>query len=239
MVNFFTFKWGNKYDSIYVNRLYRSIQKHYNGPFNFHCITDNSIDINPDIQIIDFNTFDPFDYPKDRVWTREKLVLFKKFKTGINVWIDLDILIHNDITDAVHNVQKSPTFIWNHWRWDPEDNRKSYGRGYTCYVNSSFVRWEGNQGEHIFDALWKDRKYAFYTYNSFDKYLFYHHWRKNHLTFWDKSLWYNYNFSTPKQKYNPNALGCLFNTSHITDIYEPDALELHETKDWAYELWTS
>ncbi len=107
MINFFTFKWGNKYDYKYVNRLYGSIKKHCNVPFKFHCITENPVGISDEIEWIEYNDFDPFDYPKDQIFTREKLVLFKEFKKGKNVWVDLDFLIHNNILFVVlwHNCQ--------------------------------------------------------------------------------------------------------------------------------------
>ena len=38
-------KWGSKYGSEYVNRLYKSIKKHTRRPTELYCFTDNSADI--------------------------------------------------------------------------------------------------------------------------------------------------------------------------------------------------
>jgi len=233
VTNFFVFKWGNKYSAKYVNRLYNSICKFYKNKFTFTCITDDNKEINNNIKIIDYDTFDTFDYPKDRVFTREKLVLFKKFNRGLNIWLDLDILIHNDITEIIEEETTKPVFIWNYWTYTKELMKHQYGRGGQCFVNSSFVKWKDNQGEHIYDSLVDKSKYAFYTYKSLDKYLFYQHYRKNHLLFWKEGLFYNYNFS---KTYNKSAVCCIFNTSHLKDN---SAYELHEANDWVREIWSS
>lgn len=241
MINFFTFKWGSKYDASYPNRLYGSLLRHCSEAFTFTCITDDLTGLRTGINTIDYNTFDPFDYPKDRVFTREKLVLFKEFNKGRNCWIDLDILIHNDITDLVTRELEKPTFIWNWWGWDDNPNRmRGYGNGQSCFINSSFVAWQDDMGEPIFDALYNKQKEAFYTYISLDKYLFYQHWHKKHLDFWERGLWYNYNFDKVKFTKQESHRGCLFNTSHLK-LYKdrPEAYELHEAEGWAKQLWES
>ena len=241
MINFFCFKWGDQYNYKYVNRLYGSIKKHCHVPFKFHCITENPVGIHDDIEWIEYNKFDPFDYPKDRIFTREKVVLFKEFKQGKNIWLDLDLLIHNNITDIVTRDIEKPTFIWNHWTWnDNEDPLKNYGNGHVCYVNSSFVMWQDNNGEKIFDDLWEKQQYAFHTYTSLDKYIFYQHWHKNNFSVWEDALWYNYNFDKRPWHKQENKKGCIFNTSHLK-LYENDrkVYELHETVNWARDLWES
>ena len=47
-----------------------------------------------------------------------------------------------------------------------------------CFVNSSFVGWQDNNGEQIFDDLWNKQEYAFHMYASLDKYMFYEQWHK-------------------------------------------------------------
>lgn len=245
MVNFFTFKWGSKYGPEYVNRQYGMLQRYVDHDFTHTCITDDANGIRDEVNIIDYNTFDPFDYPKDRIFTREKLVLFKEFNQGKNIWLDLDLLIHNDITDLIEQKIEKPTFIWNWWNWDLSSDKRSalkfYGQGTMCYVNSSFVMWEDNMGEHIFDAVNQKQEYAFYTYKSLDKYLFYQHWHKGHLDFWDRGLWYNYNFSEPRFTYMPEYRGCIFNTSHIkaNNLTGIEAYELDEAEGVVAQLWRS
>ena len=49
MNTFACIKYGNKYDSIYVNNLYNMIQKNTNKPSRVICFTDNSKHINSEI----------------------------------------------------------------------------------------------------------------------------------------------------------------------------------------------
>lgn len=242
MINIFTFKWGKQYDARYPNRLYGMLKRNISVPFKLTCITDDATGINSEIDIIDYDTFDPFDYDKDRVFTREKLVLMKRFTSGQNFWIDLDIVIHNDITELVTRKLDKPTFIWNHWNWDglpKEQQLRWFGQGVQCFVNSSFVGWTDNCGEFLYDNLERNQEIAFYTYKSLDKYLFYQEWRKGTLDFWEPEHWYNYNFSNPPYTKHDDMKGCIFNTSHIRkNNLDITAYEIHECDDWVKDLWT-
>ena len=40
-VNIICMKWGEKYDSSYVNILYNMVERNLNRPFRFVCFTDN------------------------------------------------------------------------------------------------------------------------------------------------------------------------------------------------------
>ena len=235
-INFFTFKWGDKYGPEYVNRLYKGIKANLSVPFTFTCITDDGLGLIDDIDIIDYATFDPFDYPKDRIFTREKLVLFDRFTTGRNVWVDLDALVHQDITEEVTQEIDKPTFIWNYW--NPLSRSYDwYGRGVSCHVNSSFVMWDGDMGKEIWNFLLKHEEEAFFTYKSLDKFLFYQCYRKGMMNFWKKGFVSNYN----REAFQKKGKITIFNTSHITrnsGISEV-AYELDEATGWAEEIWTS
>lgn len=236
-INFFCLKWGEKYDATYVNRLNNSIKRNLDVPFQLTCITDNADGIDPSIGIIDYTTFDPFDYDKDRIFTREKLVILKTFQEGRNIWLDLDILIHENITEEVTMEIQKPTFIWNYW--NPLSRSYDwYGKGASCHVNSSFVMWDGDMGNEIWDFLIRHEKEAFFTYKSLDKFLFYQCYRKGMMDFWPEGFVSNFN----REGFKKKGKISLFNTSHIhknrgiTEV----AFELDELKDcWASELWES
>ena len=138
MTNFYCLKWGTKYNRLYVNRLFKSLKKHYNNPFNFTCLTDNSTGIHPDIKIE--NIPDDFsEFPRTQIFTSEKMCYFNRYKhiAGPKAWFDLDILIQNNITDLVDRKKNKVTFIWNYWRND-EAAKVNYGY-MTTPINSSFV----------------------------------------------------------------------------------------------------
>lgn len=235
MIHFFTFKWGKKYGPEYVNALYRSLQVNVNEYFDLTCITDDTNGLRKEIQVIDYNTFDPFDYPKNKIFTREKLVLFERFQTGRNVWLDLDILIHDNITKEVTSDCPRAKFIWNHW--NPLSRSYDwYGKGASCHVNSSFVMWEGTGGKHLFNYLINNEEKSFFTYRSLDKFLFYQCHRKGMMDFWDKGFISNYN----REGFQKNGKVSIFNTSHL--LYNKGlnevAFELDETTGWSKEIWT-
>jgi len=235
-VNFFTFKWGTKYGSEYVNRLYNSLKIHYHGKFKMFCITDDFEGIDKDIYYINYNNWDEFNYSKDRVFTREKLILFDKFSFGKNVWLDLDILIHDNITDMLNVKSSKPVFIWNHWN-PLSKSYDWYGKGSSCHVNSSVVMWEGKNGLPVLELLRDKKEEAFFTYKSLDKFLFYQCHRKGMLEYWKKDLISNYNRESFIKKGNIS----IFNTSHLINNkgIKEIAFELDEAEGWAKEIWTS
>jgi hypothetical protein len=235
----FTFKWGSKYGSKYVNKLYASLLRNISIPFKFKCITDDVTGINPEIDIIDYNTFGPDSwraYPQDKIFTREKLCLFDLDITGTKCWIDLDVLIHGDITELLSRSFEKPTFIFNHWNSNREHAFKWFGKGSDCHVNSSFVAWD--DAHWLFDYTNKHKEKLFFTYKSLDKYLYYQHWRNNRLAFWEEGIVDNYNYSEPPYIKRDNVKITLFNTSHIkANNLSEKAFELHEAQGWVKELW--
>jgi hypothetical protein len=240
MIQIYSFKWGKKYNHEYVNRLYGSLVKHCSLPFTYTCITDDKSGIRPEINIIDYSTWDPFPYEKNRVFTREKLVLFNHSTAEFNAWIDLDVLIHNDITDLLTKKADNFTMIWNHWFELQKKSMNWYGKGSSCHINSSFVQWNGSNARWLYDYTVQNQDKIFFTYKSLDKYLFYQHHRNNKILFWEPNIVYNYNYSEPIREIKPDHRITIFNTSHIkNNNLNHDALELHEVEGWAKELWHS
>ena len=241
-LNFFTFKWGTLYGPEYVNRLYGSIKKYCDVPFNFTCITDDSAGIHPEVLLLDYNQIGPDSwraYGQDKIFTREKLCLFDLDIDGTKLWVDLDNLIHGDITELVSRDFEKPTFILNHWNIKKEHGMKWFGKGSDCHVNSSFVAWQDAQW--LFDYTDKNLEKLMFTYKSLDKYLYYQHWRTYRLAFWEEGIVDNFNFSFPAHTYRDAAKMTLFNTSHIRiQRMGIEAFELHETEgQWPWDIWTS
>ena len=241
-LNLFTFKWGDKYGPEYVNRLYGSLRKYISTPFNFTCITENSEGILPEIGLLDYKQIGPDSwrvYPQNQIFTREKLTLFDLDIPGTKGWIDLDVLIHGDVTEMVNRDFEKPTFILNHWNMTKENSFKWFGKGSDCHVNSSFVFWQDDCAQWLFDYTDKNLEKLMFTYKSLDKYLYYQHWRKNRLAFWEEGKVDNFNFSDPPYIEREDVKITLFNTSHITiQGMDIEAYELDETEGmWPYEYW--
>lgn len=241
-LNLFTFKWGDKYGPEYVNRLYGSLRKYISTPFNFTCITENSEGILPEIGLLDYKQIGPDSwrvYPQNQIFTREKLTLFDLDIPGTKGWIDLDVLIHGDVTEMVNRDFEKPTFILNHWNMTKENSFKWFGKGSDCHVNSSFVFWQDDCAQWLFDYTDKNLEKLMFTYKSLDKYLYYQHWRKNRLAFWEEGKVDNFNFSDPPYIEREDVKITLFNTSHITiQGMDIEAYELHETEgQWPWDYW--
>ena len=238
MTNFYCLKWGTKYNRLYVNRLFKSLKKHYNNSFNF-------TGIHPDIKIESIPD-DFSEFPRSQIFTSEKMCYFNRYKhiAGPKAWFDLDILIQNNITDLVDRKKNKVTFIWNYWRND-EAAKINYGY-MTTPINSSFVSWQDDVGFDMYERLVKNKEKSFFTYPSFDKYLFYQEHRKSNLNFWERGIVYNYNIGAEyPDNLNPTTFQenykiCLFNTSHKQWAKpEETMLELHEAKGWALDMWKS
>lgn len=104
MYNVICLKWGTKYSSDYVNILYSMVKRNLTIPFKFYCITDDSTGITkPEINIIPIK-----DENKEGWWY--KLQFFKMFELygieGINLTLDLDIVIVNNIDCLFENPKK-------------------------------------------------------------------------------------------------------------------------------------
>ena len=242
--HFFTFKWGDKYGPEYVNRLYGSLVKYCDVPFAFTCITDNPDGIRPEVLLLDYNQIGPDSwraYGQDKIFTREKLCLMDLDIPGTIGWIDLDVLITTEVTSMVTRDFKKPTFILNHWNMDKENSFKWFGKGSDCHVNSSFVMWEDDVAQWLFDYTDKNLEKLMFTYKSLDKYLYYQHWRTDRLAFWEEGLVDNYNFSEPQYEERKEVRITLFNTSHIIiQNMDIEAYELHETEGmWPWDHWVS
>ena len=231
MLNIYCFKWGTKYDHVYVNRLYGSLVKHLHIPFQFFCITDNPKDIHKQVNIIDYSNFE-----NTKVFTSEKLKLMYDYNSDNNLLLDLDILIHNDITEICFRDIHKPTFIWTHWT--PKERLKLFQTKTQCFINSSFVRWKGDNAKFLYEHFIKNKKDITSRYDSCDKYLFYEHWPNNTLDFWEDGIFYNYNNGNQKYKFNKNAKCCIFNTSHLIKTNRL-CLELADTFDWSMDIWES
>ena len=98
MINIVTVKWGDKYDAAYVNKLYASIKRNTTLSFRFHCFTEDSSDLNPNVFAHDLP------YTNLQSWWN-KLYLFSNeiaIPKGEKIfYVDLDTLITDNIDDIL------------------------------------------------------------------------------------------------------------------------------------------
>ena len=90
-------KWGKKFNSEYVNRLHKMVEKNLTLPHRFVCFTDDTDGINPVIEVYPLPQIKFKDGP-ERGW-RKLSVLSKNLQDlqGTALCLDIDIVIINNI----------------------------------------------------------------------------------------------------------------------------------------------
>ena len=138
-VNIITVKWGTKYDSEYVNKLYRGFKRNTTKSFNFICFTDDSTGLCEGIE------------PRALIknWTKwwGKATIFSKEHQlkGVNFFIDLDMIITGNIDDIMGFGEGRFALM----RTDEIENETLNKGGY----NSSVLMWRGDHFACIFEML--------------------------------------------------------------------------------------
>ena len=237
-VKFICYKWGKKYPSIYVNRLYSMVKKHYDRDFEFYCITDNPSGIRSEVLTRDLDHLSEFRGTSENMFTIEKLSSFKEGFLDCNgpyVLLDLDILLHGNITKYLDGCFTEFRLIYNYWA--PEDAVIThYGHNY-CVINSSFITWKDNQANHIFKFYKDNMSKISKVYWSLDHSMFY--LQEGRYSCHPKGIVYTYNAgaSWPDDKdvgkYRDDYKICLFNNSHGVGF------DINEVKGWAKTMWES
>lgn len=102
-VNILCMKWGDKYDALYVNRLYSMVSRHLSLPFRFICLTDDDRGISDQVECFpipetNVNTDDAAGRKRVQAW--KKLLTFSSPLYDIEgtcLFLDLDIVIIDSI----------------------------------------------------------------------------------------------------------------------------------------------
>lgn len=234
MITYLTIKWGTKYGPEYVNRLYRALRS-YNADIRFICYTDDSRGIDEHIEIHDVDLLRDQPGKPNTCFTTEKLFLSQFHKQGQFCFLDLDILILNDLTsklerDVFPHLQ-TVGLIQNRW----SDNRidhlvPNHGRN---FINSSMVVWKDKQLKFFYDFYQKNRYLIEIKYTDLDFWLF--QTFKDVFTYPDR-IAYSYAEGSDEQHrtayvHRDQYYIVLFNTSHGRGI------ELDQATGWASDVW--
>jgi hypothetical protein len=165
--NVIVVKWGNKFTSEHVNRLYRMAKRNITLPFNFYCYTEDPTGIYDNVNII----------PLDKTLTLEKwwwkLTLFKtnNLGNGINLFLDLDVVIQSNIdyffTKAIHG----KIVIIDHEK--TEIHLNDIDPPTDPYYNSSIMIWYNNENKEIYEKFIKNYKLYTKIYHGIDRFLSY------------------------------------------------------------------
>ena len=162
-------KWGEKYN-LYVDKLKKQIEKNCSIPYNFYCLTDNP----KEEYDIPLPTFWNKNYIPTRFWAYRKCYmfneeLFPQIKGNKFLYLDLDILIHQDLK-YFFDLEMSKPYIVRGWWKDINISKQNFGQIISTPLNSSVVRWNKNQLKPIYNFIEKNKEVVFFSYKTIDNF---------------------------------------------------------------------
>lgn len=153
-----TIKWGKRYPSAYMNRLFQAVKCHGFGDARFLCFTDDPTGLDEGIEA---RPLPDIKLPEKYRWTFwRKLSLFDPALglAGPCLYFDLDVVITGDLRPLAENWIGRPRFIRN-WL-----GRKTVRRGNYERINSSVMLFEGSSGVCVLERFHADQQAAFSRY---------------------------------------------------------------------------
>lgn len=255
MIHVFCSKWGEIYEPIYVNRLFNMVKKHLPIEFKFYCQTEDAQGIDERITILPFLRDLPESTPqemfasnnwrnkKPRLWDRPKLNYFKPHGWGIKgtrIALDLDMVIHNDMTPLINMFDK-PLTGRSWWHNRDFEKRPDWKHRNGAHNNGGFYMWKDDQLANIWHDCLKhaERIYHIYTGGT-DNFI-----SQRHLNLFDfvpPSMYYSFNrgcewpHDLASHVIRKDRILCAFNT----DPGVATNFELHEAAnvyEEVKELW--
>jgi len=168
MINVICVKWGEKYSAAYVNRLKIMLDKHLTLPFTMWCYTDDRHGVDNNINIIDI----PEEDHLEGWWN--KMAVFKESMPydGRCMYLDLDIVIQNNIDELYRFQAHSLVGVWTHWNqvWTDETHPDPTQR-HKIPFNSSVMTWTKHNYTWLWDYFWSDHNAHILKYYGDDKFI--------------------------------------------------------------------
>ena len=232
-MNIVCLKWGDKFSHEHVNRLYRMVCKNFHDDFNFICHTENANGIDRNI------TIQPLpDYDLENWWW--KLTLFQYSTKTPTMFLDLDVVIQNDITHfkdyAKINKLRMIKAYWKPWL---ENAKPDIKRQFDMNLNSSVLVWTGDLTE-IWVQFIKDPDFYMLKYKGIDSYLCFDHTHK--LNFFPREEIYSRAYGIDENDYwytyeTPGPEKLFFSESHNICIFNGwNRKRWHGKEDYDYIL---
>ena len=185
--NVLCIKWGTKYGSEYVNRLYHGVRKHLSVPFRFVCLTEKVAGIDPDIDVypLPVTPFDEqaFDAKKGgETW--RKIGLFQPGIAdldGDTLFLDLDIVLTGSL-DEFFTYQPGRFCVIQDWL----EKRRAWLPGRDGRVgNTSVFRFHPQRHGHIYHHFAAHQTQVLETFRIEQQYV--SHVLADDLAFWPET----------------------------------------------------
>lgn len=161
-MNIICVKHGIKYSADYVNKLYSMVSKNMPCDFTFHCYTDDSTNINKNINVI------PIQSDLTKWWP--KLDALNLFDKGDNILFDLDVVILNPLERLCSVKTRTLSVLYAQWKegyLQPRTREK-----FPTLYNSSIMKWSDDQGKEVYDYFQKHKDMILFKYEGIDRYMF-------------------------------------------------------------------
>ncbi len=146
-------KWGDAYDSEYVNRMYRAAMRNLSPPFRFVCWTDNPAGLETGIEARDIEqlTFAP---ELRDIWWKLAVSHPKAGLQGRCLFLDLDVIIVDKL-DSFFELPGRFCALRNWISW-----RKTILRPAPIIFNSSVFCFEAGEWGQVAEMFMRDPNHA-------------------------------------------------------------------------------
>lgn len=161
-------KWGTKYSSEYVNKLYRMVNRNLTLPYEFVCFTENTKGIDTNIRT------EPLPSIPVKGWWYKPIFFDPNFiLNGTILFLDLDLIVFRNINDL---------FLYNPGQFCiiRDFNRcsiKNYNN-----INSSVFRLNTGSDSYVYTNFIKDINFATTRYRGDQEWMFSQ--MKKNYTYW-------------------------------------------------------
>ena len=157
-------KYGTKYTSDRVDRLYKMVEKNCSLPFSFYCLTDDNL-LDWKLRPI------PLDLSLDLESFWWKIQLFNLPWNSPTLYFDLDIVIQNSIDSILKRIQPNKILTIN-----PDlQHHQDILREFDAKINTSVIGMYPKTLTHVFQNFIDNKDYYMIKYRGLDRYLSYNH----------------------------------------------------------------
>jgi len=217
MIHIYTVKWGTKYNSAHVNKIYKDCLRNIDSDFEFYCLTEDDKGLSPAIHTIPL--------PKDNYYEKwwNKLYLFHKdvvIQKGEKLFLDLDLEIQRNLQYFIdYDCKNKLIFVRTEWHNLEKQYKETrhIPHKYTV-LNSSVLRW--NDSLDLEKFIKETRDYPsqmFFYFRGLDN-LFYNRCDKEKIGVFPSGWVYSYNYGyqypndVEEFKYRETPFICLYDS---------------------------
>mgnify|MGYP000190911516 CR=1 FL=1 len=145
-MNILTLKVGDRYDSRYVNRLYRGLKRNSTIDFDFYCYTEDPTNLDQNIHVIPLVERDDVQKQWYKIdfhhmpWLQGKCII-----------LDIDYLVISNVDDIL-GWDLLPKHFGCNYRWWSILTK-------FCEINGGFQMFNQGDTKHLYDIFYSDPEY--------------------------------------------------------------------------------